>query len=50
MPLVAGPAALTALAWWLSGELSGRPSPGRLNWLASDSSMLSSVVTALLPL
>lgn len=40
MPLVAG----------LRGELSGRPSLGRLNWLTSDSSMLSSVVMALLPL
>lgn len=51
MPLVAGVAVLG-----LSGELSGRPcsasgpSVRRLNWLASDSSRLSSVVMALLPL
>lgn len=38
----------------LRGEPSDRPwsgsGPGRLNWLARDSSMLSSVVRALLPL
>ncbi len=51
MPLVAG-----EMVVGLSGELSGRlwrasgPSLGRLNWLARDSSMLSSVVMALLPL
>lgn len=51
MPLVAG-----GMAAGLRGELSGTPWNGsgpslwRLNWLARDSSMLSSVVTALLPL
>lgn len=45
MPLVAG-----VTVGGLSGELSGRQSLGRLNWLARDSSMLSSVVMALLPL
>lgn len=51
MPLVAG-----GTAAGLRGELSGTPWNGsgpslwRLNWLARDSSMLSSVVTALLPL
>lgn len=51
MPLVAGETVVG-----LRGEWSGRPwkasgpSLGRLNWLARDSSMLSSVVTALLPL
>lgn len=45
MPLVAG-----VIVVGLSGELSPGPSLGRLNWLARDSSRLSSVVMALLPL
>lgn len=51
MPLVVGETVVG-----LSGELSGRPlitsgpSLGRLNWLTRDSSMLSSVVMALLTL
>lgn len=46
IPLVAGEVVVG-----LRGELSGSPpSLGRLNWLTRDSSMLSSVVRALLPL